>query len=267
MLLPATTLHVAETLHTCSKVGADVLMQVLAAMPACLCLQDTEVLELQQQAAYRQQIQKLQQADEDAAAERDQEATARAEAAAFAAANKAAAAAYQQQADAEAAAEAVERRAAVRSAAEPARPPADMFKFDLSLLDSDIPGHAQLMQVLLGFRHDMVEGLTGVTSTMQVRQRRESGSGVCFGGMLALTASRPGMVCRTACSLVRRRVLRSLSQTDWVLNAVTVLTWPLWLFPQPRLWLFLEPGLCHRRSKRSCPRCRARCRHLQQSDS
>lgn len=137
--------------------------------------QDTEVLELQQQAVYRQQIQKLQQADEDtSAAERDQEATARAEAAAFAAANKAAAAAYQQQADAEAAAEAVERREAVRSAAEPARPPADMFKFDLSLLDSDIPGHAQLMQVLLGFRHDMVEGLTGVTSTMQEIQEELS---------------------------------------------------------------------------------------------
>lgn len=253
----------------CGKVGADVLMQVPAAMPACLCLQDTEVLELQRQAAYRQQIQKLQQTDEDAAAERDQEATARAEAAAFAAANKAAAAAYQQQADAEAAAEAVERRAAVRSAAEPARPPADMFKFDLSLLDSDIPGHAQLMQVLLGFRHDMVEGLTGVTSAMQVRQRREeSGSGACFGGMLALTACRPGVVCRTACSLVRQRVLRSsLSQTDWVLNAVTVSTWPLWLFPEPCLWLFLEPRLCHRRSKRSCPRCRARCRHWQQSAS
>lgn len=130
-------------------------------------LQDTEVLELQQQPAYRQQIQRLQQLDEDdAAAQREQEATAHAEAAAFAAANKAAAAAYQQQADAEAAAQAVERRAAVRAA--PARPPSDLFKFDLTLLDSDIPGHAQLMQVLLGFRHDMVEGLTGVTSAMQV---------------------------------------------------------------------------------------------------
>lgn len=178
MLLPATNIACCQdSPHTAAKL---VLMQVLAT-PACLCLQDTEVLELQQQAAYRQQIQKLQQADEDAAAERDQEATARAEEAAFAAANKAAAAAYQQQADAEAATEAVERRAAVRIAAEPARPPADLFKFDLNLLDSDIPGHAQLMQVLLGFRHDMVEGLTGVTSTMQVRQSRESGVGAVLG--------------------------------------------------------------------------------------
>jgi hypothetical protein len=183
------------------------LMVVLAAV-SLSCLQDTEVLELQQQAVYRQQIQKLQQADEDtSAAERDQEATARAEAAAFAAANKAAAAAYQQQADAEAAAEAVERRAAVRSAAEPARPPADMFKFDLSLLDSDIPGHAQLMQVLLGFRHDMVEGLTGVTSTMQVRRGRESWWGVVLRAVcLHLAVCRQGVVCRTAC-LVRRQVI------------------------------------------------------------
>jgi hypothetical protein len=126
--------------------------------------QDTEVLELQQQAAYRQQIQQLQQQEDEDAAQREEEATARAEAAAFAAANKAAAAAYQQQADAEAAAEAVVRRAR----APPARAPAELFKFDVSLLDSDIPGHAQLMQVLMCFRHDMVEGLTGVTSTMQV---------------------------------------------------------------------------------------------------
>jgi chemotaxis protein histidine kinase CheA len=130
----------------------------------CVLLQDTEVLELQQQAAYRQQIQKLQQQEDEDTAQREEEATARAEAAAFAAANKAAAAAYQQQADAEAAAEAVVKRARAPAA----RAPAELFKFDVGLLDSDIPGHAQLMQVLMGFRQDMVEGLTGVTSTMQV---------------------------------------------------------------------------------------------------
>ena len=127
--------------------------------------QDTEVLELQQQ------LQQLQQQDEQLeAAQRDAEATERAQAAAFAAANKAAAAAYQQQAEAEAAAErmsGVEVSKPVVARAPPAAP-ADLFKIDLSLLDSDIPGHQQLMQVLMGFRQDMVEGLTGVTSTMMV---------------------------------------------------------------------------------------------------
>jgi hypothetical protein len=108
------------------------------------------------------------------AADRDRQATARAEAAAFAAANKAAAAAYKQQADAEAevAALRAQKRAEALAAVPPA--PADLFKFDLSVLDSEVPGSDQLMEVLLGFRQDMLEGLYGVTSTMQV-------SGVCKG--------------------------------------------------------------------------------------
>lgn len=136
-------------------------------MCVCCVLQETEVLEMQQQSAYRQQMQKLQHREEQLEdLQREEEATARAEAAAFAAANKAAAAAYQQQADAEAAA------AAAGSAAGPAiRAPADLFQIDLGLLDSDVPGHQQLMQVLQGFREDMIEGLTGVTCTMQVSSR------------------------------------------------------------------------------------------------
>lgn len=135
---------------------------------ALVCfLQDTEVLELEQHAAYRQELNELQAKTEDAA-DRDRQATARAEAAAFAAANKAAAAAYKQQADAEAevAALRAQKRAEALAAVPPA--PADLFKFDLSVLDSEVPGSDQLMEVLLGFRQDMLEGLYGVTSTMQV---------------------------------------------------------------------------------------------------
>lgn len=127
------------------------------------------MLELQQQPSYRQQIQALQQQDSvdeaaAAAAQRDQEATARAEEAAFAAANAAAAAAYKQQAEAAAVPEA----APLAVAANNSVPLSDLFTFDLSVLDSDVPGHQQLMQVLLTFRHDMVEGLSGVTYAMQV---------------------------------------------------------------------------------------------------
>lgn len=133
------------------------------------------MLELEQHAAYREEINNLQKDQETApaaaaaaAVDRDRQATARAEAAAFAAANKAAAAAYKQQADAEAevAALRAQKRAEALAAVPPA--PADLFKFDLSVLDSDIPGSDQLMQVLLGFRQDMLEGLSGVTMTMQV---------------------------------------------------------------------------------------------------
>lgn len=130
------------------------------------------MLELQQQASYRQQLQTLQQKDEQLeAAQRDAEATERAQAAAFAAANKAAAAAYKQQAEAAAA---VEKKATKPAAARSAPVPAELFKFDMSLLDSDVPGHQQLMQVLMGFRQDMVEGLTGVTSAMMVSAELEA---------------------------------------------------------------------------------------------
>lgn len=152
----------------CSRCNVGRLLRIVV-----WCLQDTEVLELQQHAAYRQELNELQNVGEDAA-DRDRQATARAEAAAFAAANKAAAAAYKQQADAEAevAALRAQKRAEALAAVPPA--PADLFKFDLSVLDSEVPGSDQLMEVLLGFRQDMLEGLYGVTSTMQV-------SGVCKG--------------------------------------------------------------------------------------
>jgi hypothetical protein len=126
--------------------------------PGTLLLQDTDVLELQQHASYRKALKAelaAQQAEQDAldAALLEEQRQA----------------AQQRQAAAVAALEAAPVIFSAEQLAGAQELPAVPAALDWTQLDTSVPENALLVQVLQGFKHDVLEGLSGVTNAVQVR--------------------------------------------------------------------------------------------------